>query len=256
MTVRWMRRAARPAVLVEDDPVRRGGEPRFERDREARPEGEATAWTALVGDMGVLVHGAAESVAAELEVHRVSVRVGYGSDRRRDIAQAVPRLRGLDGGLEGHPGRADEPPVIFRGCADDHRDRRVGHPAVDSHGEIHAQDVAVTQPVVVRQPVQDRVVDGQADDVAERAAAEGRRVVPVAGLGPALVDAAADMVLQVEEVDTHVRETLELCQYLGHELTRDVHLLDLGGRLQLDHARPSRTTGPRRPVLLYRTVTV
>src|SRR5687768_9391902 len=79
------------------------------------------------------------------------------------------------------------------------------------------------------------IVDRQAGDVAERAVAERRGVLPVAGLRPALADPAADVVFQVEEVDAHVGEFAELGEDLGDELPGGVHLLDLCGRLQLDH---------------------
>jgi hypothetical protein len=90
----------------------------------------------------------------------------------------------------------------------------------------------------VGEPVQDGVVDRQADGVAERAVAEGRGVVVVAGLRPALADPAADVLFEVEEVDTDVGEVRDLGEDLGDELPGRVHPLDLGGCLQLDHGCP------------------
>ena len=137
--------------------------------------------------------------------------------------------------------REESQVIVGRRAHDDGPDG-VRDPAVDPDREVHAEDVAVAQCVVVRQSVQHRVVDGQADDVAERAVAEGRGVVPVAGLRTALADPAADVVFQVEQVDAHVGELAELGQDLGDELPGGVHPLDLCGRLQLDHGRPSRAT--------------
>ena len=112
---------------------------------------------------------------------------------------------------------------------------RVRDPAVDRDREVQGQDVAVAQRVLVRQAVQDGVVHRQADDVAERAAAEGRRVVPVARHRAALLDAAAGALLQVHQVHAGARQLGELGQGLAHEPAGDRHLVDLLRRLQLDH---------------------
>ena len=85
------------------------------------------------------------------------------------------------------------------------------------------------------EPMEHRIVDRQADDVAERAVAKGWGVIPVAGLCATLVDPAAGMVFQLEQVDADVSDLAELGEDLGDELSGDLHPMDLRRRLQLDH---------------------
>lgn len=97
-----------PAVRVERDLIGRTGEPRLKGDGQARHELEATARAAVVGDMGVFVHGPPHPVTTELGVDRVAVVVGNCPDRRRDVAQAVAWLRCGDPGLERGLGGVDK----------------------------------------------------------------------------------------------------------------------------------------------------
>jgi hypothetical protein len=97
-----------PAVRVEGDLIGRPGEPRLKGDGQARHELEATARAAVVGDMGVFVHGPPYPVTTELGVDRVAVVVGNCPDRRRDVAQAVAWLGRGDPGLERGLGGADK----------------------------------------------------------------------------------------------------------------------------------------------------
>ena len=78
--------------------------------------------------------------------------------RRRSPRPGIP--------LFGTWGSTHQPQVLVGGVADDDGHGGVGHPAVDPQCEIHAQHVPVAQGVVVRETVQDGVVDGQADDAA------------------------------------------------------------------------------------------
>ena len=143
-------------------------------------ESEPAAGAALVGDVGIFVHRSPEPVAAELGVDRVAVGGGDRLDRRRDVAEPVAWRRGRDAGGERFLGRAQESQVVVGGRAHDDGAGGVGDPAVDPDREVHAEHVPVAQCVVVRQAVEHRVVDRQAGDVAERAVAERRGVVPVA----------------------------------------------------------------------------
>jgi hypothetical protein len=137
--------------------------------------------------------------------------------------------------IQGDLGGLDQQQVGRVGGADDDRERGVGDPAVDPDRHVQAQQVPVAQHVVVRQAVQHRVVDRQADHVAERAAAERRRVVPVAGVGAALLDQGAGVLLDVQQIDPGLGHPGQLGQRLAEELPGHGHLLDLRGRLVLDH---------------------
>ena len=136
---------------------------------------QAAAGAAVVRDVRVAVHRAADAVAAEVGVDRVALGL-------RDVARSRGRCRRC-----GCPGRAAAMPAsrarrvvsmsrrsCIAGRADDDRDRRVGHPAVHGCREVEAQQVAVAQPVVVGESVQHRVVHRGADDLAERAARRTR----------------------------------------------------------------------------------
>src|SRR4051812_11554700 len=232
-------RADGPAVRVVGDLVGGAGEPGFEGQGEPRPQAQPPSGPSGVGDVGVLVHRAPEPVATELEVDRIAVPGGDRADGGGDVAEAPTGLRGGDRGLEGLLAGADQLPVLLPGRADDDGAGGVGDPAVDGDGEVHRQDVAVAQHVVVRQAVQDGVVDRQADDVAEGPAAEGGGVVPVARLGAALPDELTGVELEVEEVDPDGRPLPHGLQDVGDEASGRVHPFDLGRGLQLDHRRTS-----------------
>src|SRR5690606_28271091 len=107
--------------------------------------------------------------------------------------------------------------------------------------EVEAEQVPVAQPVVVRQSVQDRVVDGGAQHLPEGAAAEGRVVVHIAGGRAGLLDAAGGQRVQIEQVDADVGGPRELGQRPGDEAAGGPHPLDLGGGVQLDHDGPFKT---------------
>ena len=124
---------------------------------------------------------------------------------------------------------------FWSGRADDHADRRVGDPSVDRAGEVETEQVAVAQHVVVRQPVQDSVVDRGAQHLPERHRAERGVVVDVAGLRPALTDHVVRESVELEQVHAHVGHLGQPGEHLGHEASRRSHLLDLGRGTELDH---------------------
>src|SRR5439155_195258 len=98
------------------------------------------------------------------------------------------------------------------------------------------------QDIVVRQAVQHRVVDRQAQHVAEWAAAERRGVVPIAGFGAAFLDPAAGVVFEVYQVDTDCGDTAQLGEQLADELAGHRHPADFPHRrsaLWSASARPS-----------------
>jgi hypothetical protein len=72
-----------PAVLVEVDAVRAAAdEPGLDRDDQAGDEAQATPGLAPVGDVRVLVHAAADAVAAEIGGDAVPGGAADLADRR------------------------------------------------------------------------------------------------------------------------------------------------------------------------------
>jgi hypothetical protein len=89
-----------PAVPVDAVVVAAAGqEPGLDRDDQPGPQPEAAPRGALVGDVGVLVHGPADAVAAEVGVDPVAGR----ASRRADGGRDVPDPGARDGGGDPRP---------------------------------------------------------------------------------------------------------------------------------------------------------
>ena len=234
-TIRTVGQTQGPAVLVDGQLLRRERPPGFDRQGQTGLEDEPAAALAAVGHVRILVHRVAEAVPAEVEVDGDAMGIGDVADGLRDIAEAVAGLGRIDSGFEAGPGGVDEALIVFAAVADDGGAGGVGDPAVDGYGEVEGEEVAVLHHVIVRFAVEDAVVDGQADDVPERAGAEGRGVVPVAGLRTGVVDELPSGLLQVHDVHARFCDRGQLGQGLRDETAGHRHLVDLGGRLQLNH---------------------
>src|SRR6185437_12415174 len=78
--------AYRPAVLVEVDAVPAArDEPGLDREHQAGNQAQAAARLAAVGDVRVLVHGAADAVPAEVRGDAVPACLADLTDRGRDV---------------------------------------------------------------------------------------------------------------------------------------------------------------------------
>lgn len=77
----------------------------------------------------------------------------------------LPGKRGGNPCYQGAFGGFDEALVLGPRDTNDHTSRRIGDPPVNRHRDIHSQQVRITQYIVMRQPMQHRIVDRQADDV-------------------------------------------------------------------------------------------
>ena len=89
-----------PAVGQGVAPVGAKGDHRLDGDDHAGLQTDAAAATAVVADLGVLVHDAADAVSDVVADHAVAVGLGELLDRRADVAEAVAGDGLLDGGLE------------------------------------------------------------------------------------------------------------------------------------------------------------
>ena len=160
----------------------------------------------------------------------------HAADRRRDVAQPVAWLRGGDARGE-RPLRGLDLAQILGACRPDrNRDRGVGDPAVDRRGEVEADEVAVPEPPVVRQPVEHRVVDRDAQHLAERHRAERRVVVDVAARRALLADPRVRDPVELQDVDADPGPLGELRENCRDEPAGGSHRLDLVPAPKLDHA--------------------
>ena len=106
------------------------------------------------------MHGATQSVTAELGVDPIPVRGRDFADSGGDVTEPTSGHRRGDTCVEGSLRRLDERPVGRVGAvADDDRDRSIGDPAVDRHREVQGQHVAITQHVIVWHPMEHGIVD-------------------------------------------------------------------------------------------------
>src|SRR5690606_8095894 len=90
-------------------------------------------------------------------------------------------------------------------------------------------------------------VDGRADVVAEGAAAEGWRVVDVAGLGTRAENHLLGPVVDLKQVGADTGTALDGVQDVGDERATRARLRDLGRGEDLDHRAAPRSarTSPR-----------
>src|SRR6218665_941324 len=120
----WAIRAAEgPTIGISDDLVGCCEEPRFNRDDQARLQREAAPGAAIVGDRGVAVHCATDTVPAEVGVNGVAGLVRDIPNCGGDIADAIADAGSVDARGEGALGGVDEVQVFYPGRADDERDR-------------------------------------------------------------------------------------------------------------------------------------
>ena len=231
-----------PAVAVGVDLVGRLQEPRLDRDHQPGPQRVAAARPAVVGHVRVAVHRATDPVAAEAGVDREPLGAGdLRRSPRRCRRSCDPAFAAPIAASSARVGGVDEVEVALVRRTDDQADRGVRDPAVDGAGEVEAEQVAVAQHVVERQPVQHRVVDRGAQHLAEGHRAEGGVVVDVAGLGPPLADHLVRERVEVEQVDPHVGGLGQAGEHLADEAPGGSHLLDLGRGTQLDHGASLRS---------------
>ena len=106
----------------------------------------------------------------------------------------------------------------------------------------------------MRHAVEDRVVHGRAEVVAERAVAEGRCIVHVAGDGAGGVDELGGAGVEVQQGHAGGGELAELGEDVPDEGAGGAGAHQLGGGEDLDHGVPSgvwdKYPGQSIPVLL------
>jgi hypothetical protein len=226
-----------PAVLVEVDLVRAAGdEPGLDRDDQAGDEAQATSGPAPVGDVRVLVHAAADAVAAEVGGDAVPGGAADLADRGGDVAEPAARPRRGDSRRERRFCRGDKRRVTVGRCPDGKGDRGVTDPAVQRRAGVDAEQVAVAEPVVVGDAVQRGVVDRRADDRRVRDRRELRVVVQERRGGPGLGENLPGG--RVEFLERHARcgDGTRRREDVGDDTPGGTDRVNLPRRLDLDHS--------------------
>jgi DNA-binding XRE family transcriptional regulator len=154
-----------------------------------------------------------------------------------DVPQADSGPRDVDRGGQGTLGGVDHGHVLVaaRPVAHHEADGGVGRDAVQDHRQVQGQQVALDEVLVVRQPVQDGVVDGGADVVAEGAVPEGRCVVHVAGGRARVLDHLAGPAIDLEQVRPRNGPAPHGVQDGADQRTGDAGAAHLGRGEDLDH---------------------
>jgi len=153
-----------------------------------------------------------------------------------DVAHASSGPGCGDPGFQSALGGRDQGHALGRlRAAHDEADRRVRGDSPEGDGEVEGEQVTVSERVVVRESVQDGVVDGGADVVPEGAAAERGGVVDVAGLRPGVLDHGPHPPVDLEKVGADLAAVLHAVQDVGDESAAEACSRDLRGGQDLDH---------------------
>ena len=152
-----------PAVAQFLDLLAPGVEHGLDGERHAFLEFVPRTRAAVVQHLRLLVKLLANAVAAELAHHAQAVAFGKLLDRVPDVAQVGSGLDLQDAVPQRLVGQGAQALGGDGGLAHDVHAAGVAVPAVLDDGDIHVQDVALFQRLVVRDAVADLVVDGGAD---------------------------------------------------------------------------------------------
>jgi hypothetical protein len=130
--------------------------------------------------------------------------VGDRADGGGDVADPVAGLGRRDAGLQRPGGGVDEVEVLLRGVPTTTLSAESETQPSTEAAKSRLSRSPSCSDVVVRQPVQHRVVDRGAQHLAERHRPERRVVVDVAGLRAALLDHLVRERVELEQVDADV----------------------------------------------------
>src|SRR3954452_12787590 len=135
----------RPAVVAHPDHVAAGGDHRLDGQDHALLERDAPVGRAVVRDLGLLVHVAADAVADQRADDREALGLDVLLDGVRDVAEAVARAALLDGGEQRALGHVEELGSDRRDLADGEGAGGVGHPAVLHDADVDGDDVSAVE---------------------------------------------------------------------------------------------------------------
>ena len=177
------------------------------------------------------------AVAAELEVHGVALLVRNIADGCRDITETVARLSLRDAGGERILSAFDQAQVLgILVLADHEADGGVADPPVDADCQVEADQIAVFQVIIIGDAMQHGIVDRNADVMLERASAEIRGVIHVAGFCTLTAfDAAADVIVDVKQIGSHAGLGAQFLENAADKMAGRLHCFDFLRCFQFDH---------------------
>ena len=105
------------------------------------------------------VENFSQPVTAEIchNAHPVGFREGL--DRVADVAKGIAGLHDLDPAHQRVMGHVDQPLCLARQLTRDIHARVIPVPAIDNHGDVDVQDIAILQLFVTGDAVADDMVD-------------------------------------------------------------------------------------------------
>src|SRR5215212_2497884 len=154
----------RPAVpLAQADVVAPQSDHRLYGERHPGEEAWSGAGAAVVGDLGILVHLAPDSVGDQVTYHPVAPAFGERLDGMAYVPEVVAGAHLLGRRLEAPPGRLQEPGGLLGDLPDRDRGSGVGHEALVADAHVEGDNVPLLQAVGTRDAVHDHGVRRGAD---------------------------------------------------------------------------------------------
>jgi hypothetical protein len=148
---------------------------RLDGEEHARLQPCAGPPAAVMQHVGRRMEHPPQPVAAEIPHDRTALGLGMGLDRRADIAEGGTRADLLDPLHQRVMGDLDQPLGPAAGAPRDIHPAGIAVPALDDHGHVDVQDVAVAQQLVARDAMADHMVHADAGGVLVALVADGRR---------------------------------------------------------------------------------
>ncbi len=180
--------------------------------------------------VGAVVEHAAHAVAAEVAHHRTAMGLDIALDGVADVAQGRAGLDHRQAARQALIGDVHQSPRPGWHLADAVHAAGVAVPAVDDHGDVDVDDVALAQRLVAGDAVADHMVGRDADRLGVAAIAQAGRQ------GAVIEDELARQVVQafgrhagLDVGDQHI-------QAFGRQPAGDAHAFEVFGGVNLDAA--------------------
>ena len=226
-----------PAVLgvaIGVGPAR--GQHRLDGQDQPRLQPHATAWTTFVRQMRILVHRAPDAMPTMVLGQPIPGRAADHAHSVRDVPQLPTGLGRFDPGPQRPFGRGDQLQIARIRRPDHETDRGIAVPAVDVSPAVDAHQIAVGQPVTVRDAMHDRVVDAGTNHPRIRHRGEPRVIPEKRRLRPTVRDHLRRNLIQLPQADPHRSRSLHRVQRPRHHPPGLTHHRKLNIRLDLNHA--------------------
>lgn len=156
-----------PAVAVERNAARAGGDDGLDGDDKAFGKEMTGGGIGKIGDAGLFVNGAAYAVAAEFADDMETAAADFALDGATDVLGAIAGTRGGESLAEGALGTTGESAGFFLRGRDLDADGGIGVVAVFDGGEVKLDEIAGLEDAIAGNAVDDFVVHADADVAGE-----------------------------------------------------------------------------------------